>query len=284
MLRAHGQIDEPPNVAADAEIRQDDPVAHSIAPFVAAPQHSICHVRGTRGRAAPAIIAAVSSRRRILVVDDDLRLGASLKRALSYEGHAVDVATDGNAALDRARESRPDLVVLDVMLPGVDGVEVCRRLRSASDVPILMLTARDAVSDRVSGLDAGADDYLVKPFATEELLARVRALLRRTGAATPETLRCADLVMDVVAHEVRRADRAIDLTALQFDVLEHFLRHQRQVLAREQLLAAVWGADSDAISNVVDVTISGLRERIESNGAPRLLHTVRGVGYVLREP
>ena len=218
------------------------------------------------------------------MVDDDPRLGASLKRALSYEGHAVDVATDGNAALDAARNDTPDLVVLDVMLPGLDGIEVCRRLRAGSDVPILMLTARDAVTDRVTGLDAGADDYLVKPFATEELLARVRALLRRRGASAQETLRCADLVMDVAAHEVRRGDRAVELTALQFDVLEHFLRHQRQVLEREQLLAAVWGTDSDAISNVVDVTVSGLRARIETDAEPRLLHTVRGVGYVLREP
>jgi two-component system response regulator MprA len=226
----------------------------------------------------------VSSRRRILVVDDDERLGASLKRALAYEGHAVEVASDGPGALVAARDRPPDLVVLDVMLPGIDGVEVCRRLREGSDVPILMLTARDAISDRVSGLDAGADDYLVKPFAYDELLARVRALLRRHEPGGRETLRCADLVMDVSAREVRRGERAVELTALQFDVLEHLLRHQRQVLEREQLLAAVWGVESDAISNVVDVTIAGLRARLEAEQEPRLLHTVRGVGYVLREP
>ena len=221
---------------------------------------------------------------RILVVDDDARLAASLQRALAYEGHTVEVVADGPSALVAARDRPPDLVVLDVMLPGLDGVEVCRRLRQGSDVPILMLTARDAISDRVSGLDAGADDYLVKPFAYDELLARVRALLRRREPRGGEILHCADLVMDVSAHEVRRGDRQVELTALQFDVLEHFLRHQRQVLERDQLLQAVWGIESDAISNVVDVTIAGLRSRLETEPEPRLLHTVRGVGYVLREP
>jgi len=221
---------------------------------------------------------------RILVVDDDARLAASLQRALAYEGHTVEVAADGPGALVAARDRPPDLVVLDVMLPGLDGVEVCRRLRQGSDVPILMLTARDAISDRVSGLDAGADDYLVKPFAYDELLARVRALLRRREPRGGEVLHCADLVMDISAHEVRRGDRLVELTALQFDVLEHFLRHQRQVLERDQLLHAVWGIESDAISNVVDVTIAGLRSRLETEQQPRLLHTVRGVGYVLREP
>ena len=236
---------------------------------------------------APAIISRMSTGRRILVVDDDARLGASLRRALAYEGHAVEVASDGPGALVAARDRPPDLVVLDVMLPGLDGVEVCRRLRAGgagSDVPILMLTARDSISDRVAGLDAGADDYLVKPFAPEELLARVRALLRRREPAGRELLHCADLVMDVARHEVRRGDRAVELTALQFDVLEHFLRHQQQVLERDRLLASVWGTDSDAISNVVDVTVAGLRARLEVEGRPRLLHTVRGVGYVLREP
>ena len=221
---------------------------------------------------------------RVLVVDDDVRLGASVKRALAYEGHSVETAADGTAALAAARERPPDLVVLDLMLPGIDGLEVCRRLREGSDVPILMLTARDAVSDRVRGLDAGADDYLVKPFAYDELLARVRALLRRHAPSGAETLACADLVMDVAAHTVRRGDRAIELTALQFDVLEHLLRHKGQVLEREQLLKAVWGIDSDAISNVVDVTIGELRARLETGGLPRLVQTVRGVGYVIREP
>ena len=222
--------------------------------------------------------------RRILVVDDDARLAASLRRALAYEGHGVEVAADGPSALVAARDRPPDLVVLDLMLPGIDGVEVCRRLRAGSDLPILMLTARDAISDRVAGLDAGADDYLVKPFAYDELLARVRALLRRREPAGRELLHCGDLVMDVSGHEVRRGDRALELTALQFDVLEQFLRHPHQVLERDRLLQTVWGTDSDAISNVVDVTIAGLRARLEAPDQPRLLHTVRGVGYVLREP
>jgi len=226
----------------------------------------------------------VNERKRILVVDDDARLAASLRRALAYEGHSVEVAVDGPGALVAARDRPPDLVVLDVLLPGLDGVEVCRRLRAGSDVPILMLTARDAISDRVGGLDAGADDYLVKPFAYDELLARVRALLRRREPGDRELLRCADLVMDVAAHEVRRGDRGVELTALQFDVLEQFLRHQKQVLERDQLLQVVWGIESDATSNVVDVTVSGLRARLEADGRPRLLHTVRGVGYVLKEP
>ena len=170
------------------------------------------------------------------------------------------------------------------MLPGLDGVEVCRRLRAGSDVPILMLTARDSISDRVSGLDAGADDYLVKPFAYDELLARVRALLRRREPAGREILRCADLVLDVSAHEVSRGDRPIELTALQFDLLEQLLRHQRQVLERDRLLESIWGTESDAISNVVDVTVAGLRARLEADGQPRLIQTVRGVGYVMKEP
>jgi two-component system response regulator MprA len=226
----------------------------------------------------------VTAASRILVVDDDARLAASLRRALAYEGHAVEVAADGPAALIAARDRPPDLVVLDVMLPGIDGIEVCKRLRAGSDLPILMLTARDAISDRVAGLDAGADDYLVKPFAYDELLARVRALLRRREPAGREVLHCADLLMDVSGHEVRRGDRLLELTALQFDVLEQFMRHPRQVLERDRLLRAVWGTDSDAISNVVDVTIAGLRSRIEMDDRPRLLHTVRGVGYVMREP
>ena len=234
-------------------------------------------------------MTGVTARRPILVVDDDARLAAALRRALAYEGYSVEVAADGPAALIAARDRPPDLVVLDGMLPGIDGVEVCRRLRAGeadragSDVAILMLTARDTISDRVAGLDAGADDYLIKPFVYDELLARVRALLRRRTPDGREVLRCADLIMDVSGHEVRRGDRAIELTALQFDVLEHFLRHQRQVLGRDRLLEAVWGIESDAISNVVDVTVAGLRARLEAEQSPRLLHTVRGVGYVLRE-
>jgi two-component system response regulator MprA len=217
-------------------------------------------------------------------VDDDASLAASLRRALAYDGHAVELAGDGPAALVAARDRPPDLVVLDGMLPGLDGLDVCKRLREGSDVPIMMLTARDAVSDRVDGLDAGADDYLVKPFAYDELLARVRALLRRRQPGGREILHEADLVMDVAAHEVRRGNRTVELTALQFNLLEHFMRHARQVLEREQLLESVWGIESDAISNVVDVTIADLRARLEAEREPRLLHTVRGVGYVLKEP
>ncbi len=221
---------------------------------------------------------------RILVVDDDTRLAASVRRALAYEGHRVDVAHDGDAALAATRDSMPDLVVLDVMLPGIDGLEVCRRLRSVADVPILMLTARDAVPDRVTGLDAGADDYLPKPFAYDELLARVRALLRRRTPTESETLHFADLVLETGLRDVRRGGRPVELTALQFDLLVRFLRHPRIVLTRDRLLDTVWGMDVDSASNVVDVTVGYLRGRLEAGGEPRLIHTVRGVGYVLREP
>jgi two-component system response regulator MprA len=226
----------------------------------------------------------VTTRARILVVDDDARLAASLRRALAFEGYAVTVAEDGPAALAVARERLPDLVVLDRMLPGLDGLEVCRRLREATpDLPVLMLTALDAVADRVDGLDAGADDYLVKPFALEELLARVRALLRRADPAEREVLRFSDLVMDLGAREVRRGERSVELTQLQFDLLERFLRHPRIVLDRDRLLETVWGLDPDTASNVVDVYVGYLRTRLEAGGEPRLLQTVRGVGYVLRE-
>jgi two-component system response regulator MprA len=220
----------------------------------------------------------------ILVVDDDEPIAASLRRALEYEGYRVSVAIDGPGALGAVAEARPDLVVLDVMLPGIDGVGVCRRLRA--DDPallVLLLTARDATADRVAGLDAGADDYLVKPFAYEELLARVRALLRRDRCA-PAELCLADLVMDVSAHEVRRGSREVALTAQEFALLRQFLSHPRQVLSRAQLLEAVWGAALPTASNVVDVYVGYLRGKLEAGGEARLLHTVRGVGYVLRCP
>ena len=227
---------------------------------------------------------------RILVVDDDPRIVAAVHRALVYEGWAVDVAGDGPTALRLARERPPDLVVLDVMLPGLDGTEVCRRLRAGGDVSILMLTALDATPDRVRGLDAGADDYLVKPFAYEELLARVRAMLRRRAlhsepdtASPPPILRFADLTLDTGTREVARGGRAIPLTALEFDLLEYFLRQPRLVLSRAQILGAVWGFDASAASNVVDVYVGYLRTKLESAGDDRLLHTVRGVGYVLKE-
>jgi two-component system, OmpR family, response regulator MprA len=220
----------------------------------------------------------------VLVVDDDEPIAAALRRVLEYEGLRVSVAHDGHAALDQARKDPPDLVVLDLMLPGVDGIAVCGRLRAEHQGSlVLMLTARDAMADRVRGLDAGADDYLVKPFAYEELLARVRALLRRRGSAAPDQrLTFGDLVLDPLAREVRRGQREIELTALEFDLLRHFLAHPRQVLSRAQLLDAVWGLPVATASNVVDVYVGYLRTKLEAGDQPRLLHTVRGVGYVLK--
>jgi two-component system response regulator MprA len=219
----------------------------------------------------------------VLVVDDDEGISAALRRALEYEGLRVSLAHDGYAALEQIRRHAPDLVVLDLMLPGLDGLEVCRRLRAErAGTLVLMLTARDAMADRVKGLDAGADDYLVKPFAYEELLARVRALLRRVTPSAPARLAFADLVLDPSAREVHRGDRAIELTAQEFDLLRHFLEHPRQVLSRAQLLDAVWGLPAATASNVVDVYVGYLRGKLESAREPRLLHTVRGVGYVLR--
>jgi two-component system response regulator MprA len=216
----------------------------------------------------------------VLVVDDDAPIAASLRRALEYAGHRVTVAADGPGALAAVARDQPDVVVLDVMLPGLDGLTVCKRLRErANDVLILMLTARDATPDRVAGLDAGADDYLVKPFAYDELLARVRALVRRRAAAPPAVLTFADLTLDPAAREAGRDGRPLALTALEFDLLRHFLDHPRQVLTRGQLLAAVWGTDLATASNIVDVYVGYLRAKL---GEPRLLHTVRGVGYVLR--
>lgn len=222
---------------------------------------------------------------RILVVEDDERVAASLRRTLEYAGFAVSLAADGPAALARAARDRPDLVILDVMLPGLSGFDVCRALRAAGgESMVLMLTARDATADRVAGLDAGADDYLVKPFAYEELLARVRALLRRRPAPTAlgGMLMLADLALDPATREVRRGDRPVELTALEFDLLHHFLRRPRQVLNRAQLLDAVWGGGDPATTNVVDVYVGYLRAKLEAGGEPRLLHTVRGVGYVLK--
>jgi two-component system response regulator MprA len=219
--------------------------------------------------------------RRILVVDDDPMVATTIQRVLLPEGYDVDVALGGSAALDPARDRRPDLVVLDLMMPGIDGLEVCRQLRADGNLPILMLTARSGTADRVRGLDTGADDYLVKPFAYAELLARVRALLRRTPP--PATiLQFADLTLEIETGEVRRGDRIIQLTAREFALLTHFLRHPRQVLSREQLLASVW-ADEETDDNVVAVYIGYLRAKLDGSGEPRLIQTVRGFGYSLRE-
>jgi two-component system response regulator MprA len=217
---------------------------------------------------------------RILVVDDDAGVGAALRRALAAEGHEVEVVADGPAALAAAAARQPDLVVLDVMLPGLDGIAVCRRLRERGAVPILMLTALGAPGERVRGLDSGADDYLVKPFAYEELLARVRALLRRSPPAG--RLHYGDLVLEPVGRLAWRRKRPLVLTATEFDLLEHFLRHPRQVLTREQLLDAVWMGEVES-DNVVAVYVGYLRQKLEEAHEPRVIQTVRGVGYALRE-
>jgi two-component system response regulator MprA len=224
-----------------------------------------------------------SMRAHLLVVDDDEHLSIALRRALVFEGYDVSVAASGEAGLRVALDRPPDLVVLDMLLPGLDGLEVCRRLRAGSDVPILILTARDEVADRVAGLDAGADDYLVKPFAVDELLARVRALLRRRGPAVGSELRLGDLTLNPTTRIVQRGGRELTLTPKEFDLLLLFLQHPRQVLTRELLFERIWGYDFDGESNVLDVYVGHLRSKLEAGGEPRLLHTVRGVGYVLRE-
>ncbi len=222
-------------------------------------------------------------RQRILVIDDDPSVTDFLRRGLAYEGYLVDVAHSGRAGLDIARERSPDVVVLDIMMPGMDGLEVCRRLKAGSNVPVLMLTARDAVSDRVKGLETGADDYLVKPFAFEELVARIRALLRRHEARAPEVLRCGDLVLDTGSRTARRGNRDIQLSTTEFKLLYLFMRHQGQVLTRSQIMERVWEYDFEGESNVLEVYVRYLRNKLEANGEPRLLHTMRGSGYVLRE-
>ncbi len=219
----------------------------------------------------------------VLVVDDDPKITQLLRRTLSIEGYKVQTAESGAAGLDLARSHEPDLIILDVLMPGMDGLEVCRRLRANSDTPILMLTAKDEVSDRVEGLDRGADDYVVKPFALEELLARVRALLRRHEPA-PTPIVYSDLELDTASRAARRGRREITLSTTEFELLQYFLRHPRRVLSRDAILNAVWAPDFERPTNVVEVYIGYLRSKLEAEGEPRLIHTVRGAGYVLREP
>ncbi|HUF01511.1 MAG TPA: response regulator transcription factor [Gaiellaceae bacterium] len=222
---------------------------------------------------------------KILVVDDEPAVRDSLRRALALEGYEVDLAVDGEEALERlAASSAADAMILDVLMPGIDGLEVCRRIRAEGNaVPVLMLTARTEVDSRVAGLDAGADDYLAKPFALAELLARLRALLRRTGTGDDDVLRFSDLQLDPGTREVRRGGSSIDLTRTEFSLLELFLRNPRQVLTRSIIFERVWGYDFGPTSNSLDVYVGYLRRKTEDGGRPRLIHTVRGVGYALRE-
>jgi two-component system, OmpR family, response regulator MprA len=219
---------------------------------------------------------------RVLVVEDDEEIAQVLQRSLRLEGYEVRLAADGEAALQAAGAFHPDLVVLDLGLPGLDGIDVARRLRGGDDVPILMLTARDAVESRVEGLDAGADDYLVKPFERQELLARLRALLRRRPPRGSASLVVADLALNPDTHEVHRGDRAVELTQREFELLEHLMRNERIVVPRQRLLEEVWGYDPFATTNTIEVFVSNLRRKLEAGGEPRLLHTIRGAGYVLR--
>jgi two-component system response regulator MprA len=222
---------------------------------------------------------------RILVVEDEARIASLISRGLRHEGYKVEVAPNGETALDKAFTDPPDLIVLDVMLPDLDGLEVCRQLRVAgADEPVLMLTAKDAVTDRVAGLDSGADDYLVKPFAFDELLARVRALLRRTAPPDANVpMEFADLELDPATRQACRGERDIELTAKEYEVLELFMRNPRQVLTRDVIYDRIWGYDFGGESNIIEVYVRYLRAKLEAGGESRLIHTLRGVGYVLRE-
>jgi two-component system response regulator MprA len=219
---------------------------------------------------------------RVLVVEDDEEIALVLQRSLRLEGYEVRIAGDGETALDQSAAFNPDLVILDLGLPKLDGIEVARRLRSADDVPILMLTARDALESRVEGLDSGADDYLVKPFERQELLARLRALLRRRPPRGAASLTVADLSLNPDTHEVSRGDRDIELTQREFELLEYLMRNERIVVPRQRLLEEVWGYDPFATTNTIEVFVSNLRRKLEAGGEARLLHTIRGAGYVLR--
>ncbi len=220
---------------------------------------------------------------RILIIEDDPAILKVLQRGLAYEGYTVDVATDGRTGLNLAHDHHPDLVILDWMLPGMDGLEVCRRLRLQGGLPILMLTAKDTIQDRVQGLDAGADDYIVKPFNLDELTARIRALFRRTQTERNQVYQFGDLTMDSDSRQVTRGKRLVPLTAKEYELLELFLRHPRQVLTREVIFDRVWGYDFGGESNVLEVYIRYLRQKLEAADETRLIHTVRSVGYVLRE-
>lgn len=221
---------------------------------------------------------------RILVVDDDPHITNLLQRILAYDGYSVGIAASGNEALTRSLEHPPDLVVLDILMPGLDGLEVVRRLRAAGDqVPILMLTARDAIPDRVKGFETGADDYLVKPFAPEELLARIKALLRRNQAEQHEVLRYADVELDTGTRVAHRGPREIELSPTEYELLALFLRQPRQVLTRDIIMDRIWGLDFEGSSNVLEVYVGYLRTKLEAAGESRLIHTVRGVGYVCKE-
>lgn len=221
---------------------------------------------------------------KILVVEDDRRIRDLLRRGLIFEGYDVTTAEDGETALRMARESLPDAMILDLMLPGIDGLEVCKRIRQVSNLPILMLTARDAVSDRVTGLDAGADDYLVKPFSFDELLARLRALFRRHRMeSTPDAHEFAGLKLSPLTRQVFRDGDEVQLTAKEFDLLELFMRHPNQVLTREMIYEHIWNYDFGGESNIIEVYVRYLRTKLEAGGKSRLIQTVRGVGYALRE-
>ncbi|MCA9989927.1 MAG: response regulator transcription factor [Ardenticatenaceae bacterium] len=222
---------------------------------------------------------------RILVVEDEERIRVFLQRGLGFEGYEVETAPDGKKALEMALNRPPDLVLLDIMLPEMSGIEVCRRLREngQTELPILMLTAKEGIEDRVAGLDAGADDYLVKPFSFEELLARVRALLRRAQPSQPQVYRFADLELDTGTRRGRRGEIMFDLTAKEYELLELFMRHPRQVLTRDVIFDRVWNYDFGGESNIIEVYVRYLRQKTEAGKQPRLIHTVRGVGYVLRE-
>jgi len=221
----------------------------------------------------------------ILVIEDDPSIGKLLRRALLLEGYEARLVRDGREGLTAFQQQTPDLVILDLMLPGLDGIEVCKRIRQENDTPILMLTARDTVEDRVMGLDSGADDYIIKPFDIDELLARVRAHLRRTEHAQPkQIMEFADLVMDTAARTAYRGDREVELTAREFDLLALFMRHPNQVISRDQIYAEIWDYDFGGESNIIEVYIRYLRTKLEAGGEPRLIYTKRGAGYILRQP